>query len=75
MMEAELINKLYREDREALATSMLHNAIASFRDFLAKRDGPFVNSMKIEYRFFVVELLLMIEDDYKDTATASVVMK
>lgn len=71
--EASLINQLFVQS-EKLGLMALDGAIAHFEAYLKQQDPLFIHGMSIEYRTFVVELLLLIDEPYKDVATAKVLM-
>lgn len=68
-IEAQMINMLY-ERSESLGSAMLVNTIYAFEDMLRETDGPFVRGSNIKYRFFVTELLSLIDEKHRFAATA-----
>lgn len=72
-LEAEVINMMF-EVSEEHGIWMIKNSIQTFEAFLRSQNKMFIRGMSIEYRTFVVEILLLIDDRYRDTATAKVLM-
>ena len=65
-LEATMINKSFKKSNE-FGLVMLSNALTSFKDnYLNELYGNIVPSMNSEHRVFIVELLKLVEDEYKD---------
>lgn len=71
--EASLINHLFYQS-EALGLAALDNALSSLEAFLKQSNPMFVRGMSIEYRTFVVELLMLIDTPYRGIATSKILM-
>lgn len=72
-LEAQVINMMF-EISETHGIAMLINSVSSFESFLRSQNKMFIRGMSIEYRTFVVEILLLIDERYRDTATAKILM-
>lgn len=72
--EASLIDVAFGVS-ESLGIMALWSAIDSFTDFLRSTKPNFIPPLSIEYRTFVIKLLLAIDDRYKDVATAEVLIR
>ena len=72
--EAELINEMYSVSQE-LGGIFLHEAIRSFSEFLRSTRPNFIAPLSIEYRTFIIKLLLAIDEKYKDVALAEVLVR
>lgn len=71
--EASLVNQMFGRSEE-LGIMALFMATDSFERFLQSNNPLFVRGMSIEYRTFVIELLLLIDEPYRDIATAKILM-
>ena len=72
-MEADLVNMAFGVSEE-LGIATLMNSAQSFEAFLRTEDKMFVRGMSIKYRIFVVDLLLLINEQYRGVATAKLLM-
>ena len=72
--EASLINLAFGVS-EALGIATMWSAIDSFTDFLHSTKPNFIPALSIEYRTFVIKLLLAIDEKYRDVATAEVLVR
>lgn len=73
VMEAKLVNKMFSIS-EVLGLDALTAATTSFEQFLRRKDKMFISGMSIEYRTFVIELIELIDEPYRDTAIAKFVI-
>jgi len=72
-LEVEFINYGYSLNDEAGATCLL-NSISSFKKFILFTQGETIFSMSIDYRTFIVGLLISIEKQYLDSAMKVVLL-
>lgn len=73
-LEASAINHVFGIDKN-LGIKAMWSAIDSFTDFLRSTKPNFIAPMSIEYRTFIIKLLLAIDEKYKDVATAEVLVR
>jgi len=72
--EASLINQMFSIS-EKLGIESMRSATDSFTDFLRSTHGLFTPALSIVYRTFVVDLLLAIDEKYRDKATADMLIR
>ena len=72
-IEAELVNMAFGVSEE-LGVAAVMNSTQSFESFLRGRDKMFIGGMSIEYRTFVIDLLMLIDEQYRGIATAKLLM-
>jgi hypothetical protein len=73
VLEADLINTAFGVS-EKLGIATLMNSTQSFESFLRGIDKMFVAGMSIEYRIFVIDILMLIDEQYRGIATAKLLM-
>lgn len=73
VMEAGLVNMAFGVSEE-LGITALMNSTQSFEAFLRGRDKMFIRGMSIEYRIFIVDLILLIDEQYRDVATSKILL-
>lgn len=73
-MEAELINLAFSRS-QSYGLMILSNILTSFKElYLTKTYGDVIPSMCTEYRVFIVELLKLISDDYKENVLSELLI-
>jgi hypothetical protein len=73
-IESQFVNQAHEHSKE-FGEIVLSNAITDFKlEYLKPRYGDIIPSMSTEYRTFIIELLLGIDDRFKGDATAFVLM-
>lgn len=64
-MEATNINKSFKINT-TLGKYFVSNAVTSFSNFLRRTRPMYVEPLSVEYRYFVTQLLLKIDDKFKE---------
>lgn len=72
IVDIQLINLAFSHS-EKLGQSAISNSMYSFRELLVKDIGPFINSMNVEWRCYVLGLLNGVNDKYKDSAMMHII--
>lgn len=71
--DAKLVNMAFGVS-ESLGLAAFDNSTHSFQAFLREQDSKFIPGMSIEWRAYLVELLLQIDERYRDSVTAKVLL-
>lgn len=71
--DATLVNMAFGVSEE-LGLAAFENSTQGFESFLRSRDNKFIHGMSIEWRTYLVELLMLIDDKYRDIATARILL-
>lgn len=59
---------------EALGIVALRGSMDSFEAYLRSNDAIFIRGMSIEWRTYLIKLLMCIDDQYKDVATSRILL-
>ena len=71
-VDIEIANTAFRISTE-VGVAAVKNCVSEFRNLLVREIGPFINGMNMEYRSYVIGLLIGIRDEYKPDATKALV--
>jgi hypothetical protein len=71
--DARLINMAFC-DSESFGITTLKNSTDSFEGFLRASNPMFIRGMSIEWRTYLIKLLQGIDDQYRDVATAKIIL-
>ncbi len=71
--DAELINLAFGVS-ETLGVAAMDNSMQSFQVFLREANPKFIPALSIEWRVYLVKLLLGIDDQYRDVVMARVLI-
>lgn len=71
--DATLVNMAFGVS-EALGIDALKNSTDSFEMFLLTNDAMFIRNMSVEWRTYLIKLLLKIDDQYRDVATSRILL-
>jgi len=72
VMESQAINKAFKVGNTTGAL-LINNSLSSFADHLRSTKVNFIPQMDIEYRTFVIDILVGIDGQYKELALKTVV--
>ncbi|MFA6144046.1 MAG: hypothetical protein WCW84_06710 [Sulfurimonas sp.] len=71
--DAKLINMAFGISG-SLGLNALKNSTDSFETYLRSNDTMFIRGMSIEWRTYLVKLLLNIDEQYRDVATPAIIL-
>jgi len=71
--EAILINTAFAANK-LLALKYMQLSIEEFKLFLERRHGPFIPSMCLMYRSFILTLIKSIDNKYKEAAIKEIIL-
>lgn len=71
--DATIVNMAFGVS-EALGIDALRGSMDSFEVYLRSNDAMFIRGMSIEWRTYLIKLLMCIDDQYKDVATSRILL-
>lgn len=71
--DATIVNMAFGVS-EALGIDALRGSMDSFEAYLRSNDAMFIRGMSIEWRTYIIKLLMCIDDQYKDVATSRILL-